>query len=326
MRVLRDGVRDFEKKLRAPRQIDLETLKWCIKGLIHSDLLTETKPADLKRIKGDEVLMVEYAGFLSRRMTAIERWSWPIAGIPVQQRRNADGKFRVFHDEGIFDALLLQYVGVKWSVWFHRALTQLSKATIWKTTEQVPQATRARRDYYIGESLEGRNLQKQRQKMFEDRFFLTQLQTNESEIRGIYSDYIDDDVFGAVNSPAQLKQTLLQWLSTDIIIDTRLHGEMAVIRSDIKSFGPSLPHSTLFAVLKFFRVSAQWIFFFKKALEVPIRPAEDDPRQGVRLRKRGTPMSSPMADFLGEILMYCMDVAVNKKTGGSKLYRLQDDF
>lgn len=48
---------------------------------------------------------------------------------------------------------------------------------------------------------------------------------------------------------------------------SRLGDEMTVVRTDFEWFGPSLPHLTMFAVLKYFRVSNRWIDFFRRVLE-----------------------------------------------------------
>jgi hypothetical protein len=52
---------------------------------------------------------------------------------------------------------------------------------------------------------------------------------------------------------------------------SRLGDEMTVVRTDLEWFGPSLPHLTMFAVLKYFRVSNRWIDFFRRVIEAPIK-------------------------------------------------------
>jgi hypothetical protein len=107
---------------------------------------------------------------------------------------------------------------------------------------------------------------------------------------------------------------------------TRLGEEVCAVRSDFAWFGPSLPHSTMFAVLKFFNVSDQWVSFFRRALEAPMKFAEDGPDGPVRIRKRGTPISGPLSDMLGETVLFCLDFAFNMRTHGARLYRLHDDI
>ena len=46
---------------------------------------------------------------------------------------------------------------------------------------------------------------------------------------------------------------------------------------------------------------------------------------GVRTRKRGAPMAHILQLFLGEIILFAMDIAVNQEVS-MNLYRLHDDF
>ena len=111
-------------------------------------------------------------------------------------------------------------------------------------------------------------------------------------------------------------------LATEIILKTHLGHDICVVRSDFKWFGPSLPHSTVLAVLKFFNVSDRWVDFFRRALEAPTKFA-DEP---IQVRKRGTPISGPLSDMLGETILFVLDFAFNQLTQGARLYRLHDDI
>ncbi|KFY05984.1 hypothetical protein V491_08919 [Pseudogymnoascus sp. VKM F-3775] len=107
---------------------------------------------------------------------------------------------------------------------------------------------------------------------------------------------------------------------------TRLGEDVTVVRSDFKWFGPSLPHSTMFTVLRYYGVSDRWIGFFKKALEAPMQFIDDGPDAPVQVRKRGTPISGPLSDMLGESVLFCLDFAFNQRTNGVFLWRLHDDI
>jgi hypothetical protein len=145
------------------------------------------------------------------------------------------------------------------------------------------------------------------------------------EVRGGY----DDDRSGAGDtrkSGQQITQITLQTLAAEIIMKTRLGEEMSVVRSDLKWFGPSLPHATMFTVLSCFGVSERWIGFFRRALEAPMKFVADGPDAPVQVRKRGTPISGPLSDMLGESVLFCLDFAFNQQTDGARLYRLHDDI
>ncbi|KAF7951837.1 hypothetical protein EAE96_007135 [Botrytis aclada] len=126
-------------------------------------------------------------------------------------------------------------------------------------------------------------------------------------------------------TPMEIKQFTLHLLSTEIIINTKLHGEISCVRSEFESFGPSLPHSTIFCVLEFFGLSAKWSRFFQKFLEAPLKFV-DDVSSEARIRKRGVPGAHALSAVCGETILFCLDYAVNQSTDGVQLYRMHDDF
>ena len=323
---MRVEVRKFEDTMKAPNQFDEDSLRWCIEGLRRSDLLNDQKKDALDLYRKDKALLAELADYLNMKMESVETWSWPEEGIAANMRRNLNGKYRVFHDEDIFNALFLRYIGVKWSVHVQHALTTFSSECVWRA-KTLPRELRDQRAYYLGKNARDDSLEEKRRQIFMKRYFLAQLQREENEVGRSYSEYDAEDDKGLTvrETPSDLKQSLLHLLSAEVVVHTRLSGEIAVIRSDFKSFGPSLPHSTIFAVLEFFGVSAKWINFFKRTLEIPLRFTEDGPGASVRVRKRGTPNSSPLADVFAETVMYCLDIAVTKATDELRLYRLHDD-
>ncbi|KAF2704633.1 hypothetical protein K504DRAFT_461383 [Pleomassaria siparia CBS 279.74] len=128
--------------------------------------------------------------------------------------------------------------------------------------------------------------------------------------------------------PMQAKQGLLHLLSTEIVINTRLHGEITCFRSVFESWNPLLPHESVLAVLAFFGVSEKWQVFFKTFLEAPLKFTDDDDDDSTtpRPRRRGTPGSHALSDVFGEVLLFCLDFSVNQSTDGALLYRMYDDF
>jgi hypothetical protein len=125
--------------------------------------------------------------------------------------------------------------------------------------------------------------------------------------------------------PMEAKQDLLHLLSTEIIVNTRLHGELSCFRTVFESWNPLLPHETVLQVLEYFGVSDGWRTFFTKFLQAPLRFIEDGPSAESRLRRRGTPGSHTLSDVLGESVLFCLDFAVNQATDGALLHRLYDD-
>ncbi|KAF2185356.1 hypothetical protein K469DRAFT_688141 [Zopfia rhizophila CBS 207.26] len=143
-----------------------------------------------------------------------------------------------------------------------------------------------------------------------------------------YGDSETDDDRGYRHGPKQpmkAKQDLLHLLSTEIIVNTRLYGELTCFRSVFESWNPLLPHTSVIAALEFFGVSKKWRAFFETFLQAPLK-FMDDESASPRLRRRGTPGSHTLSDVFGEVVLFCLDFSINQSTDGSLLYRLCDDF
>ncbi|PSN73291.1 hypothetical protein BS50DRAFT_514487 [Corynespora cassiicola Philippines] len=124
--------------------------------------------------------------------------------------------------------------------------------------------------------------------------------------------------------PMENKQKLLHLLSTEIVVNTRLHGGLTCFHAVFDSWNPLLSHDTILTVLGFFGVSSKWANFFKSFLKAPLKFL-DDINAAPRARQRGTPGSHSLSDMFGEVVLFCLDVAVNQVTDGGLLYRIYDD-
>lgn len=128
-----------------------------------------------------------------------------------------------------------------------------------------------------------------------------------------------------IKRPMEAKQELLHLLTTEIIVNKSLYGELTCFRTAFEDWNPLLPHEAVLAVLKFFGVSHKWLSFFSKFLKAPLKFAEDDASSEPRLRRRGAPGSYALSDMLSETVFFCLDFAVNRATNGAMIHRLYDD-
>ena len=262
LEALRKGICHFEETLTLSDQVKEEEIRWCFNGLLHSDLLNEAKKGALTDMSKHKESLDELADVLNMRLSSIQTWAWEKTGIVAEERRQITGKYRIFHDEDIIDSLLLEYLGRKWSVKFKSALATLPQLN----TSTLTQSEKERREYFLGPD-RGSNLSKKRDELFRKENFMSQLLAKEDKVLPGYEDYDQDDEITVRRSHTDIKHSLLHLLSTEIVLNSRLHKNMCIIRSDFKRFGPSLAHSTIFAVLKFFGVSPKWLGFFRNALE-----------------------------------------------------------
>ncbi|KIW42895.1 uncharacterized protein PV06_06399 [Exophiala oligosperma] len=317
---------------RSTRLFDPETLKRDIEGLLRTDLLSEEKAATLKSFQSNKDVLQEVSDVLTMRMESLDMWQWTTVegAIPVQQRRQLNGKYRVFMDEDILDALLLHIIGMKWAVYFRHQFVAFFRSHAWKTTGlTIPKADQDRRNFYLGKDSSGSaTIAAIRLQQYADDYFATQLPMNEHEGTRGYGDEDDEENSSSRKSPMEIKQSLLHLVITEAVVARHLHPgkSHAVIRSDFHWFGPSLPHDTIFTVLEYFGMSDKWLKFFRKFLQAPTRFVQDGLQGEVKVRRAGVPMSHVLSDVFGELILFVMDFAVNQATKGGNLYRLHDDF
>ncbi|KAI9840105.1 MAG: hypothetical protein M1837_001909 [Sclerophora amabilis] len=326
VKVVREKTKNFgEYLISGLIKFDDTALKWCIRALLTSDLLSDEKRVALNDLSRNKVVLTEVADVLNMRLATLDRWSWGPDGIPLEIRRQLNGRYRVFMDEDILQALFIQFIGTHWAVHFKTVFTKFFKSSAWTpSSKPIPKQDRRRREYFLdlddGKSEVG--IQDERSETYLADYFMTQLPSTVDEgERGYDSDESED----GIKTPVQVKQALLHILSAESILQKELNSDFTIVRSDFKWFGPSVPHSSIFAVLRFFDTSPAWIDFFKRFLEAPLQFVQDGPDAPIQIRKRGVPMCHTLSTVFGEVILFCMDYSVNQKANGALLYRLHDD-
>jgi hypothetical protein len=123
-------------------------------------------------------------------------------------------------DEDVLQAIFLHYIGVTWSVAMKVILSELIRYTrLWKQNSHVPQEVNDMRRYYLGDwrsGEESRNsVERERQEVYRQDFFLSQLPSSVYEGAGGYD---DDEEIGesGKKSPKEIKQQLLRQLATEV--------------------------------------------------------------------------------------------------------------
>lgn len=324
LRGLRESIQKFGADLATQGAwFDVDELEWVSKALMKTDLLSNEKTAILKEFMRNEEVMQEVADVLNMRMASLDSWGWVTDGIPVEMRRQLNGKYRVFMDEDLLDSLLLQYLGTKWAVKLREAFTDFLRLYAWSPMhEDIPNEYQERRKYFLGShadtTLQGIN--ELRKTTYRNEYFMSQLPESINEGTRNY----DDD--SRSKSALDTKHSLLHLLITESIVHLNLRGEFTALRSDYQWFGPGLSHTTILTVLEYFGVPEMWLRFFKVFLEAPLKFVHDGPSAVTKIRKRGVPMSHTLSDCFGESVLFCMDYALNQSTNGGILYRLHDDF
>jgi hypothetical protein len=363
-----------------PGQFNENVLRWVINGLIASTLLSDEKRAALKDFLVSPVILIEVSDVLNMRLAALDTWNWDMTGLPVEQRRHVTGAYHIYIEEDLLQAIFLQFIGVKLSVFFKKIFKMfIEYEGAWTSRTAIPTLDLKRREYFLGKQRTRPSIQSKRYALYKSVYFLSELQDNELEAQTALdgeeevdydirpfsgrskqtarrstsgkaprkqlaskaarkiapSDYYDPDEFDEDDedeeideeekpeSRMEMKQFLLHLLSTEILINTNLHGEFTCARSEFESWNPALPHSTIYAVLSFFGLSPKWLGFLQRFLESPLKFADDTQP---RIRRRGVPGAHALSVVCGEAILFCLDYAVNQRANGAQLYRMHDDF
>lgn len=323
------SIKSFQQTWDLETHFDEDSLQHCIQGLLRTNLLNDQKRMTLNDFLGNKVVLREIADVLNMRMRTRASWEWDGDCI-VEPRRHLNGRYRFYPDEDLLQSLFLYYIGRRWCVMLRQAAETFCKQRqVMKPAFPALSKEEARRRQHFLGSTEGKTTSYSLSNLLDDHFdneiFLDQLPREIDEQRGGYGDdkaSVDDNR----KSPIAVVQKLLQTLQTHIIVQNKLGRETTVIRSDFKWFGPSLPHASIFAVLEFFGVQPDWINFFRQVLECPLRFEDDSRGTTSRTRKRGISLSTPLADFFSESVLFCLDFDVNQRASGARLYRLHDDM
>ncbi|KAI0406936.1 hypothetical protein F4802DRAFT_60517 [Xylaria palmicola] len=319
-------------------------LRWCVNGLLAEDLLSDEKQALLGEFLQSPAVLDEIADVLNIRFADFDNWSWDAGeqGIPVLPRPQLNGKYRIWMDEDVLQAIFIHYVGICNCVDLKDVLADFladsDSSWNWGIGKNISNAERVRFEYSTGQRLNIEStVHMNRAVQYKKSFFLSQLPATVTTI-GKSRAYVndgdvqDDDEEKQKNEKraenVNIKQKLLRTLATEAIMHRALYGEAAVIQSDLQWYATGLSHTTIFAVMRFLGFSERIVSFYRKVLQAPLNMVSTPgtlPTGEPRIRQRGVPMVHAPEKFTGEMILFMMDLAVNRSTG-MLLYRLHDDL
>ncbi|KAK7946249.1 uncharacterized protein PG986_010570 [Apiospora aurea] len=230
--------------------------------------------------------------YISLHAKLIEEWSCSggIESIPESFNEDTAQSSQV----GALHTIFLHYIGVRWSIFWKEALASfISWPGPWLKS-QPDFSTYCGSKFYVPYV---------RDEFHRKHSFVSRLidlpKPGEQEKR----DHI--------NGRTDAEQKIFQILPTEIAVNVRLHGEFTVLRSSFRRWDDLLPHKTVHQILRFFGVSEKWLGFFLTFLEAPLR---------------GMSPSHVLGDVFGEVVLFCLDMAVNQATRGGLLHRSFTDL
>lgn len=124
LKELQKEVAAFEHRLSRPNKFNTDNLQWVVDGLLASGLLSDEKRDVLKEFKNNKIILAEIADVLNMRLAALDSWSWGEEGVLLERQRKISGVYNFLVHEDLLQAIFLQYIGVRWSVFLQRDLRE----------------------------------------------------------------------------------------------------------------------------------------------------------------------------------------------------------
>ena len=148
LQVLQKAIRDFKFDI----EFDTHSLQWSISGLLKSDLFSGKKREALVDIQSRPTVLKEVADVLNMDLASLDTWEWSPPPVPLNMRRQLNGKYRAYMDEEIHQALLLQFIGTHWAVHLKQAFTSFYHSGAWIQSPfiSMSEKSKARRNYFLG--------------------------------------------------------------------------------------------------------------------------------------------------------------------------------
>ncbi|SHO79873.1 Uncharacterized protein MSYG_4225 [Malassezia sympodialis ATCC 42132] len=313
--------------------IDKEIIRVALHALLKEDLFVGEKRNALEDLQSRDIILDEIADALRSDLSALQSWSWQSRPIPVHFRKNINGRFRVYMDEEIYQAIFIQIVGTHWAAFLKRVLKRFITSGAWlekRPTTKLSKECIKKRINLVGEKRESSRrefaINNYRWKTYRDVFFLSELPSSVEEgTKGGYCEEDPDDHIN-IDTLTDVKQRLLRLITTEILLRKQFYGSAAYFQTDFQWFGPSIPHSTLLTLFEYFDVPPKWIAFFRAFMQPTLLVEEDDGYSEPKKRVRGIPMSHTLSTVFGDLLLFVLDYAVNQDTQGCNIYRIFDDI
>jgi hypothetical protein len=253
----RASIGEFAVRLKGQiAPFDQHVIKTCIKSLLTNSLLNDDAKETLSAFVTNEVVLDEIADVLNLRFSDIDNWSWDAdEGLYYEPRRQMNGKYRIMMDQDILQAIFLHYIAVSWSVELKSQFSRFANdKKFWKGPSVMTQEEYSRARFFGGKSCDpSGGVMEEKLEAFRNTFLLCTLPDHLSSNADPYGDENADDPTSEKTGMGT-RQVLLRQIATDVIIRRALHGDVAVVQSDLQWYATGLPHSTLLAVLRFWGV------------------------------------------------------------------------
>jgi hypothetical protein len=315
------------KEMTAP--FDSQMLKKCIRALLGNNFLNDDAKSTLSDFSTNDIVLDEIADVLNLRFADLDNWSWQADdGMYYEPRRQLNGKYRIMMDMDILQAIFLHFIAISWCAHLKPVFARLTyDSRFWRAEEGMTADEKARHHFFTGAYPSEVGMRAREANTFVSTFLNSSLPSSLTDGGDPYGEDADEDTDKTADDARTglgRRQLFLRQLATHVLIRQSLCGEVAVVQSDLQWYATGLPHSTLWAVLRFWGIPEDFINLFTKYAEAPLR-MDETPGENVRTRMRGIPITDAFETLFGEVVLFCMDVAVNRLSAMT-LVRFHDDL
>ncbi|KAH9476813.1 hypothetical protein JR316_0010728 [Psilocybe cubensis] len=299
-----------------------------LEDLLTSGLVDGQQREVIEHIQGNPTARDQVISIATMRVLNIDTWSWPKEGVKVAIRSQRSDEFCVSIEPELIDAIVLQFIGKKWKVQLKMACTQFFYSSGWKRKAySITQEHAKSKVSMLSKQANGQSIDDIREQTFRQVFLLSDLNDIGHHRLDRHSDFInmpESDMWQREKQSAvAARRQALHLMAAESRLNSLIHGCHAMVHSVITNLASCLPHESILIVLAYLGVPQKWVTFFQTSLAVPvILPGETVPR----VCKRGIPSGYASSTFFTETIMFIMDVAVNRRTKGLRLYRIHDEM
>lgn len=329
---LRDMRNTIHSTFKQGIPITTSIVESAIDAVLSADQLTSEKRCAMQDIRHRPNIIREIVDILQIdvEFSALRKRSYSDVPTTMQMRKAINGKYRVYLDLELLDAILIQCVGQWVSVNIRQALAQTP--TKHDEDDEDEHAALMAQISIFSNRKSMTCVHNLRSDMYERVFSSIRLPESMADESTDYDDSspkpasgLSDLVSGHSNKYG-LRTDILRICNAEMGVQKLVNGQFCILQSDFEWFGPSIPHSTLLTILKYFHFPSEIIQFVESFLGMHMRFQDDGPDGQVLVRRTGIPLSFQLTDGIAELLLSTLDLAVSQRTGGANLYRNHDDL
>ncbi len=246
---------------------------------------------EARQLATQAVLVKELADALTIQLDQLDTWTWPAGGVRTIARWN-HRKWRLFFDEDLPTACLLELLGTRWSTAVQDFFPYLVRC----------EAARREAARATGDEEEVEVLREDRANRIEYGSVLTRRQTLRRKLQA------RNQQGGYRASGDQPLLQAIQWVQAEIQLARAAFPDepLYVLKADLADFYPSLPHALLLTLLAACGLTPDQQAFFARWLAVPLHT-----EQAVQSATRGVPTSRRLSHCLGDLVLRLLDTALD---------------